>query len=253
VCLSSISGEAPAADRLRVLLGDAFGSDWSASKLAGLLGDCESLEIWLRDRFFAEHCEVFRIRPFVWHIWDGRKDGFHALVNYHMLAAPNGEGRNVLEKLAYTALGDWVIRQKAEVASGVDGADARLAAAQHLQSELIKILEGEGYPDQGVGYDIFVRWKPIHEQAIGWEPDLNDGVRMNIRPWLSAPLAAHTKPKKGVCILRVTPTITHGKDRGKDPAHDKTDFPWFADSTDRNNDVHLSLQEKRAARERRKK
>jgi len=38
------------------------------------------------DSFFQEHCELFHHRPFVWHIWDGRKrDGFHALVNYHKL------------------------------------------------------------------------------------------------------------------------------------------------------------------------
>ena len=43
--------------------------------------------------FFAHHCELFHQRPFIWHIWDGRRDGFHALVNYHRLAAPKGEGR----------------------------------------------------------------------------------------------------------------------------------------------------------------
>ena len=46
-----------------------------------------SLDDWLRNRFFDEHCKLFHHRPFVWHIWDGRKrDGFHALVNYHKLA-----------------------------------------------------------------------------------------------------------------------------------------------------------------------
>ena len=131
--------------------------------------------------------------------------------------------------------------------AGLDGADARLAAAQHLQSELERILAGED------PYDIFTRWKPIHEQPMGWVPDLDDGIRINIRPWLTATLAVQTKPKRGACILRVTPKIAYGKDRGKEPARDKTDFPWFADSTDRNNDIHLGLDEKRKARERRKK
>ena len=27
--------------------------------------------------------QLFHQRPFIWHIWDGRRDGFHALVNYH--------------------------------------------------------------------------------------------------------------------------------------------------------------------------
>ena len=247
VGLTSLAGEAPAADRLRALLADAYGSKWSASRLAELLDGCESLEVWLRDRFFTLHCEVFENRPIVWHVWDGRKDGFHAFVNYHRLAAGNGEGRRILEKLIYTSLGDWISRQKAEVASGVDGADARLASAQYLQWELEKILAGEA------PYDIFARWKPIHEQPIGWAPDLDDGIRVNIRPWLNAQPASHNKPKKGACILRATPKITYGKDRGKEAARDETDFPWFAESTDRNNDLHFSLDEKRAARQRRKK
>ncbi len=245
VCLGSLAGEPPAADRLRVLLEHTYGPDWSASKLSQLLGEYDSPETWLRDRFFSEHCELFHNRPFVWHIWDGRKDGFHALVNYHKLAAPNGEGRKTLEKLIYTALGDWIARQRSEVAASVDGADGRLAAAQHLQAELEKILAGEN------PYDIFARWKPIHEQPVGWEPDLNDGVRLNIRPWLKAQPFQPTR--KDASVLRATPSIKYGKDRGKEPPCDKTDFPWFADSTDRDNDIHLTLDEKRAARERRKK
>jgi hypothetical protein len=85
-----------------------------------------------------------------------------------------------------------------------------------------------------------VRWKPIQEQPIGWEPDINDGVRLNIRPWLAAG------------ILRVKPRIPYGKDRGKEPARDKDDFPWFAKSNDRDNDIHLNLATKRSARERKR-
>ncbi|HTU45354.1 MAG TPA: hypothetical protein VMF91_09840 [Bryobacteraceae bacterium] len=247
VCLNSIGGASPAAERLRSLLAHSYGAEWSATKLATLLGGGTSLEAWLRDEFFEEHCVAFQNRPFVWHVWDGRKDGFHAFVNYHKLAAPNGHGRQTLEKLIYTAIGDWITRQTSEVAAGIDGADARLSAAKHLQSELENILSGES------PYDIFARWKPIHEQPIGWEPDLDDGVRVNIRPWLTATLAQHTKLKRGSCILRVTPKIAYGKDRGKEPTREKADFPWFSESADRNNDIHLSLDEKRAARERRKK
>jgi hypothetical protein len=131
------------------------------------------------------------------------------------------------------------------VRAGHDGADARLTAAVHLQSELEKIFEGDA------PYDIFVRWKPLYQQPLGWEPDVNDGIRINIRPWVTAkPL---NPSRADACILRCTPKVKYGKDRGKEPARDKTDFPWFADSSDRANDLHLSLEEKRAARERRKK
>jgi len=224
VCLTPIKGEASAGDRLIRLFADAFGSDWSAGKLDALLRDAghggKSLDDWLRDAFFEQHCAMFHSRPFVWHIWDGRQDGFHALVNYHRLSAPNGGCKRTLERLIYTYLGDWIERQRNEQKNGVDGAEARLAAAVHLKGELEKILHGEP------PYDLFVRWKPLHEQPIGWEPDISDGVRLNIRPFMTArPLGARAK---NACILRVTPkSIKWDADRGKDPHREKTNFPWF--------------------------
>ena len=245
VCLPSLGGVEPAAQRLRSLLQDSFGAEWSASRLQELLGNDFTLEQWLRDKFFEEHCAVFQNRPFVWHIWDGRKDGFHALVNYHRLAAPNGGGRRTIEKLIYSSLGDWIGRQRAEVASNADGSEGRLSAALHLQTELEKILVGEP------PYDIFVRWKPLYQQPIGWEPDIDDGVRLNIRPWLTA--KPYQAAKRDASILRTTPIkLPLGKDRGKEPARDRKDFPWFADSEERTNDVHLTLDEKQKAREQKK-
>lgn len=209
-----------------------------------------SLEDWLRESFFEEHCNLFGGRPFVWHVWDGRRDGFHALVNYHKLSGPHGEGRKTLEKLIYTSLGDWIRRQNDEVKNGVDGAEARVVAAQHLKAELSNILHGEP------PYDLFIRWKPLHQQAIGWEPDINDGVRLNMRPWLHAKpyVPPGQKQKQDSCILRITPIkLPLGKDRGKEPLRDKSDFPWYATSQDRRNDLHFSNEEKRIAREKRSK
>ena len=260
VCLTALKGAPPAEQRLNDRLADAYEADWSAAKLAGLLGEAgyasKSLDDWLRDGFFIQHCELFHQRPFIWHIWDGRRDGFHALVNYHQLAALNGEGRRTLEKLIYSYLGDWIDRQRADQTAGVEGADARLAHAEHLKAELIKILEGEP------PYDIFVRWKPLHEQPIGWDPDINDGVRMNIRPFM----AARTLNARGAnaCILRATPKIKWDKDRGKEPNRDKADYPWFwgwdeaaqdfsgAKDFDGNrwNELHYSHAFKQAARDR---
>ncbi|MCD6671944.1 MAG: BREX-1 system adenine-specific DNA-methyltransferase PglX [Burkholderiaceae bacterium] len=268
VALNPVKGEQPAAPRVLALLADAFGADWSAAKLDGLLAEAgfagKTLDDWLRDGFFEQHCELFHQRPFVWHIWDGRRDGFHALVNYHRLAAPNGEGRRTLEKLLYSYLGDWIDRQRADQKAGVEGADARIAAAEHLKTELTNILAGEP------PYDLFVRWKPLAEQPIGWEPDINDGVRINIRPFMTAkPLGARAK---GACILRIAPKrTTWDKDRGKEPQRPREDFPWFwgwdPDNKDdqkdfggrgkepdgnRWNDLHYTRTFKQAARARHK-
>lgn len=258
VTLSPVKGEQSAESRLRTLLADALESEWSAAQLDKLLRDVgfagKTLDDWLRDGFFEQHCELFHQRPFVWHVWDGRRDGFHALVNYHRLVAPNGEGRRTLEKLLYTYLGDWIDRQRAEQRAGIEGADARVAAAEQLKTELENILAGES------PYDIFVRWKPLSQQPIGWEPDVNDGVRINSRPFMAAkPLNARAR---GACILRITPKIKWDKDRGKEPERSKDEYPWFwkwdGEARDfkggqtfdgvRWNDLHYSLAAKKRAR-----
>lgn len=231
VPIPAVRAEAPAADRLREVLQAAFGPEWSASMEDRLLVESgaksgASLDDWLRASFFEQHCKRFHNRPFAWHLWDGRKDGFACLVNYHKL------DHKALENLTYSYLGDWITAQSR---SNQVGADLRLAAAQALQEKLKLILAGEP------PHDVFVRWKPLHEQSIGWGPDLNDGVRMNIRPFMTAG------------VLRKNPnSIKRTKDRGKEPERPREDFPWFwnggASVGDRVNDVHLTNQVKMESR-----
>ncbi len=233
VCIPPVRGEAAASDRLLNLLAAAYGDAWSNDTLATLLKSADhagkTLETWLREKFFTQHCKLFQHRPFIWHIWDGLQGGFAALVNYHKLDAKR------LETLIYTYLGDWISRQKQDIASHVDGAQERLSAAEALKKKLELILEGEA------PYDIFVRWKPLEKQPIGWDPDLNDGVRLNIRPFLSVPDVG----KKGAGVLRDKPNINWNKDRGKDVES----APWYPIfKGERINDHHLSIAEKHTSR-----
>jgi len=299
VCIPSVRGEEPAAERLRRLLAAAFsacaslsacrhaqantadrGDAWSPQRERELIAATGSKETtldgWLRNDFFQQHCQLFHHRPFIWHIWDGRKrDGFGALVNYHKLcgveaassrlnsdtrqdAASTSSGRNLLESLTYSYLGDWITRQKDGVKRGEAGAEDRLAAALELQKRLVAILEGEP------PFDLFVRWKPLHEQPIGWEPDINDGVRINIRPFMASDLP---NGRKGAGILRWKPNIKWKKDRGKEPHRPKDEYPWFWgwDETtmdfmggsefdgNRWNSLHYTNETKRKAREATKK
>lgn len=215
--LVALPGEPDLVTRLREVLATAYGSDWSSTTERKLViaagGKNGNLDDWLRDQFFAQHVKVFDNRPFLWHIWDGRKDGFAAIVNYHKL------DRRTLEKLTFTSLGAWIERQKHEARAERAGADARLAAAEELQRRLKLILEG------APPYDIYVRWKAMSEQPIGWEPDLDDGVRLNIRPFVEAG------------VLRSKVNVHWKKDRGKNP-----------DGTERHNDLHPTLEERRVAR-----
>lgn len=215
--LMALPGEPDLATRLREVLARAYGTEWSSAIERKLVieagGKNGRLEDWLRDSFFAQHVKVFNNRPFLWHIWDGRKDGFSAIVNYHRL------DRRTLEKLTFTVLGAWIDRQKHEARAERPGADSRLAAAEELQRRLQLILEG------APPYDIYVRWKSMAEQAIGWAPDLDDGVRLNIRPFITTG------------VLRSKVNVHWKKDRGTNP-----------DGSERHNDLHPTLQERRAAR-----
>ena len=217
MCLPAINGELQAAERCREYLMAVWGEEWSNNTLQKLLqkegANKTNLDEWLRDEFMDQHNKLFQNRPFIWQIWDGRKDGFSALVNYHKLNKEN------LSKLIYTYLGDWIRMCEAKVKAGESGAEGLRSAALKLKEKLEAILKGEA------PYDIFVRWKPLDQQPIGWEPDLNDGVRLNIRPFILAD------------VLRKKPNIKWGVDRGKNPPG----TPW---GTERDNDMHLSLEEK---------
>ena len=225
-----VAGEKSLADRLRGYLAAAFGTDWSDALERRLIAEADevldkkaarardgSLEAWVRDRAFRQHCALFGQRPFLWHISDGLKDGFSVFADYHRFDKAN------LRKLTYTLLGDWLARAKAENNA------LRYEKGRELQQWLGKVLEGEK------PYDIFVRWKSLAQQPLGWDPDLDDGVRQNIRPFIKAGLLTHDLSK-----------ILKDKDRGKDVAS----APWYpVFNGERRNDHHTTLAEKRAARE----
>jgi hypothetical protein len=233
VGLPSVRGEPAAHERLLKLLIASWetvqSGSWKPSILDKLLADADcagkGLDVWLRDKFFEQHAKLFQHRPFIWHVWDGLKDGFAALVNYHQLDARK------LDRLIHTYLGDWISHQETGARNGVDGASQRLAAAQDLQRRLKLIQDGEP------PYDVFVRWKPLAQQPFGWNPDLNDGARLNSRPFVTAEVLRHIrKPKLN---------ISWDKDRGKDVESS----PWFkVFKGERINDHHLTLDEKRKAR-----
>jgi hypothetical protein len=222
----AVTGQRSLVERLRSYLAAAFCDKWSDMLERQLVAEADevlekraardgTLEAWLRDRAFRQHCALFHQRPFLWHVWDGQSDGFAAFLHYHRLKRAN------LEKLTFSLLGDWIARMR-------DAGDGRrLEAAQILQEKLQAILTGES------PLDLFIRWKPIAAQPIGWDPDIEDGVRLNIRPFVRAG------------VLRETPNIHWRKDRGRDVAT----ASWYDEfNGERINDYHLTIAEKEAAR-----
>ena len=160
-----------------------------------------------------------------------------------LLAAAFGRGRQCLEALTRSYLGDWITRQQDSLAHGEPGAEGHLAAALELKVRLSAIAEGEP------PHDLFIRWKPLHEQPLGWQPGPNDAVRLNVRPFMANDLPSG---KKAAGILRTKPNIHWRKDRGKEPIKEEKLFPWFwIDSKltgERVDDRHFSLALKQAGR-----
>jgi hypothetical protein len=210
--LVPVLGKRPLAERLRAYCSAAWGNAWTHGTEAALITSaCDrvkdkppkqlTLEAWLPTHAARQHTKLFQERPFLWWITDGRNDGFTAIVHYHRLTSAN------LERLAYHVLGNWTTDL---------GTDPRAEAARVLQAKLTRILDGE------TPYDIFVRWKPLARQPLGWDPDLDDGVR-----------------------LANVPNVRYGVDRGKDAAS----TPWFPTfNGERRNDHHTTLEQKNAAR-----
>ena len=97
-------------------------------------------------------------------------------------------------------------------------AEDRLAAALELQGELKRIVAGE--PPLRSLHPAGV----LACQPIGWEPDINDGVRLNIRPFLVNDL---NRGKKGCGLFRAKPgsSLKWDKDRGNEPRRPKEGLP----------------------------
>ena len=124
-----------------------------------------------------------------------------------------------------------------------------LALPEPSRGKLAAILDGEA------PLDIFVRWKPIKDQAQGWHPDVNDGIRQNIRPFL----LSGDVGKRGAGLFRAVPLKLKDSDRGNEPTRPKQEYPWFwcedEPGTDpvgdedfvgtRWNNVHLTLEKKK--------
>ena len=79
-------------------------------------------------------------------------------------------------------------------------------------------------------------WKHIAQKPLDWKPNLDDGVRLSIRPFMTAEVLRHNKKPKL--------DISWDKDRGRDVES----APWFkVFKGERINDHHLTLAERIAA------
>ncbi len=159
---------------------------------------CASLDEWLDNVFFEYHCRLYKNRPVFWHIASAQgtsRVAFGALVHYHRF------DKNRMAKLRSSHLRDAIeeFRREAGLADKAGRSDDRLEwqakveEAQSLDKKLQLIQEGHHEGPEGSERDfrILTPWKKPGERPKGWDPDLDDGVKVNIEPFEMA------------CVLRI--------------------------------------------------
>ena len=148
-----------------------------------------SIGEWLENVYFDYHAALYKKRPIVWHVASSQGAApfaFGALCHYHRFDA------NRLAKLRARYLRDAIetFRREAALAGREGRADerielqARLEEAQALDGRLQAVQEGhhEGPEGGDRDYRILTPWKSADERPTGWDPDIDDGVRVNIAP-----------------------------------------------------------------------
>ena len=158
---------------------------------AGVKGYRRSAGIaeWLENAFFQFHCSMYKSRPIIWHIASSHGTSpcaFGALVHYHRF------DKNRMAQLRSQYLRDAMenFRREAALAdkdrrtSARQDWQARLEEAQELDRRLQRVQEGyhDGSDGGDTDYRILTPWKAPDERPNGWEPDLDDGVKVNIEP-----------------------------------------------------------------------
>jgi hypothetical protein len=179
-----------AAQQLRLRLERDFGEEGAAEsegefrKWAG-----RPLEDWLRRDFFKRHIQQFKQRPIAWHFVSPGKT-FEAFVLYHKLC-DESTGIATLHALRTQYAGGLITRLRAEQDRAKSARDERevtrlqlaIEDVEEFRERLERIERGD---DGDLKARIRCRWKG-DEAKVGrpgpYAPDINDGVKVNVRPY----------------------------------------------------------------------
>jgi hypothetical protein len=184
-----------ASERIRAVLERHMGENRVAHAWEGFrtwVG--RDVPAWLQREFFRRHVQQFKQRPIAWHL-TSPEGTFQVLVLYHKLS------RDTLQRLRDVYAGALLNRLKAELDRATGRSEARAASELRAQIEDVqefrdRILAIE--VGRELRHRIRCRWKG--ENAEGrpgpYAPDLDDGVKVNIRPFQDTGLLAREVIKK---------------------------------------------------------
>jgi hypothetical protein len=157
-----------------------------------------SIREWLEDVFFDYHVALYKNRPIIWHIsskLDRGEASFAALIHYHKF----DKDRMAKLRSSYLREALNVFRREAGLAVQAGRTNDRLEwqtrveEAEALDQRLQWIQEGrlEGPEGGDRDFRILTPWKSAEERPKDWDPDLDDGVKVNIEPLQRAGVLRH--------------------------------------------------------------
>ena len=185
--VGGVGREPTLVDRVRAQLEEEFGSQ-AAYQLeqdaAEYLG--RPVAGWLERYFFSRfHAKLYKRRPILWHlISPGRH--FAVLLDYHRL------DRDTLPKVRTLYLGPQteLVRTRVDAARKEEASvklvadlEEELADLKEMEERLLRVIQGEvevELPDWANG--------PYRDGSPPYDPDIDDGVRVNLLPIQAAGL-----------------------------------------------------------------
>ena len=155
---------------------------------------------WLEDVFFDHHCSLYKNRPILWHVASAQGVGpaaFGAVLHYHRFDADRMA--KLRARYVRDALGAF--RREAALAEKAGLTDerrewqAKAEESAELDTRLQWVQEGRREGPEGGDRDfrILAPWKPAHARPSGWDPDIDDGVKVNIAPLQKAAVLRRVK------------------------------------------------------------
>ena len=199
VSLQSVAQEHPLLERVRAKLASFIPEQDPHTLEIDLVNElkkrvkgyarAESLQEWLTDRFFDFHCDLYQQRPILWNLassQDSADPAFSVIVHYHRF------DHDLLAKLRSVHVRDRMTTLRREAAqAGKDGREddrlqllAALEEVEAFDRKLARLHEGHHVGAEGGDddYRILTPWKKPEDRPNGWQPDIDDGVKVNIAP-----------------------------------------------------------------------
>jgi len=199
VCLQRVAQEPPLLDRVRQALATCFPGQDPSSLETEVVNElkkktkgyyrAESLAEWFHDVFFGSHNALYQQRPLLWHLASSQaraEPGFACIVHAHRFNS------DAVAKLRSVHVRDRLAALRREAAqAGQDRKDderldllALVEEVEAFDAKLRLLQEGAHTGPEGGDQDfrILTPWKKLAERPQGWNPDLNDGIKINLAP-----------------------------------------------------------------------